>query len=70
MVPHKFLKRIIQRPNQVIHKNSSDANIAALQDGEFFIRSTMDGSFGHDRSLTRLPFLSKDAVGEKDRILR
>ena len=49
----------------MIHKDSSDANIAALQDGEFFIRSTMDGSFWSRPSPEKAPFLSKDAVGEK-----
>ena len=46
-------------------QNANNENIEALQDGEFFIRSTMDGSFWSRPSPDKAPFLSKDAVGEK-----
>ena len=46
-------------------QNANNENIEALQDGEFFIRSTMDGSFWSRPSPDKAPFLSKEAVGEK-----
>ena len=43
----------------------NQANIEALQDGVFFVRSTMDGSFWSRPSPDKAHFLSKDVVGEK-----